>query len=121
MTCAIYAQYSSDLQNQASIEDQLRLCRERAADHPRRCPGPADRLVVRRFNAAGEPIRGERVVNQTGAGIVRCIFNKFARGDSPKDRSRAAECGEDRGTVQPQLGRVHHPRPPRQRDGDPPQ
>jgi DNA invertase Pin-like site-specific DNA recombinase len=31
MNCAIYARYSTDLQNQASIEDQLRLCRERAA------------------------------------------------------------------------------------------
>lgn len=28
---AIYARYSSDLQNAASIEDQIRLCRERAA------------------------------------------------------------------------------------------
>ena len=28
---AIYARYSSDLQREASIEDQLRLCRERAA------------------------------------------------------------------------------------------
>ena len=28
---ALYARYSSDLQNAASIEDQIRLCRERAA------------------------------------------------------------------------------------------
>ena len=27
---ALYARYSSDLQNAASIEDQIRLCRERA-------------------------------------------------------------------------------------------
>ena len=40
--------------------------------------------VVRRFNAGGEPIRGERVVNQAEAGIVRRIFNEFARGDSPR-------------------------------------
>jgi site-specific DNA recombinase len=31
MRAAIYARYSSDLQNAASIEDQLRLCRERIA------------------------------------------------------------------------------------------
>ncbi|MCP4209047.1 MAG: recombinase family protein [Shimia sp.] len=30
MRAAIYARYSSDKQNDASIEDQLRLCRERA-------------------------------------------------------------------------------------------
>ena len=40
--------------------------------------------VVRRFNAEGEPIRGERVVNPAEAGIVRRIFNEFARGDSPR-------------------------------------
>ncbi|MFO7856774.1 MAG: recombinase family protein [Paracoccaceae bacterium] len=28
--CAIYARYSSALQREASIEDQVRLCRERA-------------------------------------------------------------------------------------------
>jgi DNA invertase Pin-like site-specific DNA recombinase len=28
--CAIYARYSSDLQNEKSIEDQVRVCRERA-------------------------------------------------------------------------------------------
>lgn len=31
MRAAIYARYSSDLQSEASIEDQVRLCRERAA------------------------------------------------------------------------------------------
>ncbi|WP_374292947.1 recombinase family protein [Paenirhodobacter enshiensis] len=31
MRVAIYARYSSDLQNAASIEDQIRLCRERAS------------------------------------------------------------------------------------------
>ena len=193
MNCAIYARYSTDLQNQASIEDQLRLCRERAAAEGwtiLECytdaaisgaslmrPGiqqlmqdamagrfqiilaeALDRLsrnladiaglyqrltfagvrivtlsegeisdlhiglkgtmnslqlkdlaekvrrglrgrveagksgggnsfgydVVRRFNAAGEPIRGERLINQTEAGIVRRVFNEFARGDSPR-------------------------------------
>ena len=30
MRAAIYARYSSDLQSEASIDDQVRLCRERA-------------------------------------------------------------------------------------------
>lgn len=30
MRAAIYARYSSDLQSAASIDDQVRLCRERA-------------------------------------------------------------------------------------------
>ena len=29
MRAAIYARYSSDMQSEASIEDQIRLCRER--------------------------------------------------------------------------------------------
>jgi site-specific DNA recombinase len=33
---AIYARYSSDLQREASIEDQIRICRERAAKGPTR-------------------------------------------------------------------------------------
>ena len=193
MNCAIYARYSTDLQNKASIEDQLRLCRERAAGEGwpilecytdaassgASLMGPGiqqlmqdamagrfqiilaealDRLsrnladiagldqrltfagvrivtlsegeitdlhiglkgtmnslqlkdlaekvrrglrgrveagksgggnsfgydVVRRFNAAGEPIRGERVINPAEAGIIRRILNEFARGDSPR-------------------------------------
>ena len=31
MRCAIYARYSSDLQRESSIEDQIRKCREYAA------------------------------------------------------------------------------------------
>ncbi len=30
MRAAIYARYSSDLQSETSIDDQLRICRERA-------------------------------------------------------------------------------------------
>ena len=32
MRAVIYARYSSDLQSEASIEDQIRLCRERVAE-----------------------------------------------------------------------------------------
>ena len=31
LSCALYARYSSDQQRAASIEDQFRVCRERAA------------------------------------------------------------------------------------------
>ncbi len=31
LRCALYARYSSDQQRAASIEDQFRICRERAA------------------------------------------------------------------------------------------
>ncbi len=31
LRCALYARYSSDQQRAASIEDQFRVCRERAA------------------------------------------------------------------------------------------
>ena len=30
MRAAVYARYSSDLQSEASIDDQIRLCKERA-------------------------------------------------------------------------------------------
>jgi site-specific DNA recombinase len=30
MRCAVYARFSSDKQNDASTDDQVRLCRERA-------------------------------------------------------------------------------------------
>ena len=37
MRVAVYARYSSDLQREASIEDQVRICRTRAER-----PGPSD-------------------------------------------------------------------------------
>ena len=40
--------------------------------------------VVKRVDAAGEPIRGERKVNQEQAAIVRRIFAEFAQGLSPR-------------------------------------
>lgn len=40
--------------------------------------------VVAMVNDAKEPIRGERTINSTEAGIVRCIFNEYAAGKSPK-------------------------------------
>jgi site-specific DNA recombinase len=40
--------------------------------------------VVKRFNDAGEAIRGDRKINEHEAGIVRRIFNDYASGKSPK-------------------------------------
>jgi site-specific DNA recombinase len=40
--------------------------------------------VVKRNDAAGEPIRGERRINASEAEIVRRIFREFAAGKSPR-------------------------------------
>ena len=40
--------------------------------------------VVRKVNAAGEPERGDRKVNEDQAAIVRRIFNEYAAGTSPR-------------------------------------
>src|SRR5215204_3353263 len=40
--------------------------------------------VVRSFAATGEPQRGERVVNEVEAAIVRRIFREYAAGASPR-------------------------------------
>jgi site-specific DNA recombinase len=39
--------------------------------------------VVRRLDAEGLPVRGERKINATQAGIIRRIFNDYAAGQSP--------------------------------------
>ncbi len=40
--------------------------------------------VVRRAAASGEPLRGERRINETEAAIVRRIFREFTQGRSPR-------------------------------------
>ncbi len=40
--------------------------------------------VVKRINAAGEPIYGERRINEAEAAVVRRIFTDFAAGISPR-------------------------------------
>jgi site-specific DNA recombinase len=52
--CAIYARYSSDLQRESSIEDQVRKCRERAA----RDWSIADGYTVSDEAVSGESIEG---------------------------------------------------------------
>jgi len=40
--------------------------------------------VVRRTDSEGEPVRGERKINQAEAVVVRRIFQEFAAGKSPR-------------------------------------
>ena len=40
--------------------------------------------VVKAVDAAGEPVRGERRINETEAAIVRRIFREYAAGASPR-------------------------------------
>jgi len=44
--------------------------------------------VVKRLDGNGEPIRGERKINEAEATIVRRIFREFAAGKSPKGIAR---------------------------------
>jgi site-specific DNA recombinase len=44
--------------------------------------------VVKLIDAKGEPIRGERTINETEAGIVRRVFREFAAGISPRAIAR---------------------------------
>ena len=45
--------------------------------------------VVKKVDAAGEPIRGERRINEDEATVVRRIFELFAQGHSPRAIARA--------------------------------
>jgi len=49
--------------------------------------------VVKRLDGAGEPVRGERAVNEAEALVVRRIFREFAIGKSP--RTIAADLNRD--------------------------
>ncbi len=40
--------------------------------------------VVRRVDANGEAVRGDRTINEVEAGVVRRIFNEYAAGKSPR-------------------------------------
>jgi site-specific DNA recombinase len=44
--------------------------------------------VVRRIDAEGEPIRGERAINAAEAEIIRRVFREFATGMSPRAIAR---------------------------------
>jgi site-specific DNA recombinase len=45
--------------------------------------------VVKKMDAAGEPIRGERRINEAEAAIVQRIFEEFIQGRSPKTIAHA--------------------------------
>jgi hypothetical protein len=40
--------------------------------------------VVHRLDAEGQPVRGERKINDAQTGIVRRIFNDYAAGILPR-------------------------------------
>ena len=44
--------------------------------------------VVTTFDAAGEPVRGERTINEVEADVVRRVFRDFASGVSPRTIAR---------------------------------
>ena len=44
--------------------------------------------VITTFDAAGEPVRGERTINHVEAEIVRRVFREFASGVSPRTIAR---------------------------------
>ena len=44
--------------------------------------------VVREIDARGEPVYGGRTINEAEAGVVRCIFDAFAAGKSPRTIAR---------------------------------
>src|SRR5437879_9488071 len=44
--------------------------------------------VVKLIDAEGEPIRGERTINEAEAEIVRRVFREFAAGISPRAIAR---------------------------------
>lgn len=48
--------------------------------------------VVKHTNADGEPIRGKRRINETGARIARRVFREFAPRGQPARHRAALEC-----------------------------
>ena len=40
--------------------------------------------VVKRFDVEGNPLRGDRTINEDQAAVVRCIFEDYARNQSPR-------------------------------------
>ncbi len=44
--------------------------------------------VVRRLGADGNPVTGEREINEEEAGIIRRVFREFAAGRTPRDIAR---------------------------------
>ncbi|MEO1603563.1 MAG: recombinase family protein [Pseudomonadota bacterium] len=78
---ALYARYSSDRQREASIEDQLRLCRERAAREGWQ--------VTDNYS--------DRAIKTAEARIVLRIFEDYAAGRSPRAIAHALNAEGIRG------------------------
>src|SRR5260221_190715 len=81
-TAAIYARYSSDLQRDASIEDQIRLCKERAKREGWRV---VNCYTDHAISGASLIRPGMKMLLQDGqAGIGPRIFNDYAAGKAPQ-------------------------------------
>src|SRR4051812_49528755 len=81
--CAIYARYSSDLQRETSIEDQLRRCREHAARQI--WPIVEEWVVADRAVSAGTGARrgGLQRLVAGGKGEARPVATLLVGGNSP--------------------------------------
>ena len=77
--------------------------------------------VVRKLDAAGEVVRGERRVNDAEAAIVRRIFEEFAIGRSPRAIAQSLNKDEHSRSCRRELGTFHHLWQLAARHGDPQQ
>ena len=67
--------------------------------------------VVATFDAAGEPARGERTINEVEAAVVRRVFREFASGVSPRTIARRLNAENIPLPLGQALDRFHHPGP----------
>ena len=77
--------------------------------------------VVRRLDAEGLPVRGERKINAAQAGIVRRIFNDYAAGKAPQAIAKQLNKEAVAGPSGAGLGTEHDPRQPGSRHRHPQQ
>src|SRR4029078_4542736 len=61
--------------------------------------------VVRKFDAAGEAVHGERRINDAEAAIVRRIFEEFANGRSPRAIAPSLNTAQHTGDARERVGR----------------
>jgi hypothetical protein len=66
--------------------------------------------VVRRIDAVGEPVRGERTIDPVEAEVIRRIFRDYAAGKSPKRHRDRAQCRRHLRADRRGVGLQHHQR-----------
>ncbi len=75
--------------------------------------------AVTKLDARGEPIRGERTIDEAEARIICRIFREFATGMSPRAIARALNAEHIAGPAGWDMDGYHDPRPRLARDGHP--